>query len=147
MKQILFFVLLSFSFSEVSSINPPKTINWYDLETAMAKASETPKPIFIEFTAKWCGWCKKMEKTTFQTQEVIDVLNNDHYAVKIDFDSPTIISYEGNQYTGKELAKHFGIEGLPTMIYLSSSQNEYEPLVGYKTAKQLIKELNKLYQK
>ena len=120
------------------------SVNWNNFKSAQLKSEENPKPIFIEFTAKWCGWCKKMDKTTFSDDEVIDVLNNQFYAVKIDFDSPTPIEYKGDTYTGKELAKYFGIEGLPTMIYLSSDQENSKSIVGYKTAKQLIKELKKL---
>ncbi|WP_420582254.1 thioredoxin family protein [Reichenbachiella sp.] len=127
-----------------AEIGDESTVNWNDFESAQLKFKEDPKPIFIEFTAKWCGWCKKMDKTTFSEDGVIDILNNQFYAVKIDFDSTTPIEYKGDSYSGKELAKHFGIEGLPTMIYLSSDQETSKTIVGYKTAKQLIKELKKL---
>jgi len=124
--------------------NGSLAVNWNDLEFAQKLAKETPRPLFIEFTAKWCGWCKKMDKATFSDQEVIDQLNDQFYAVKVDFDSQFPIDYLGVNYTGKELAKYFGVEGLPTMIYISADQKSSETIVGYKTAKQLIKELNRL---
>lgn len=121
-----------------------QSIRWYDFNTAQQQSKENPRPIFIEFTAKWCGWCKKMEKTTFGEEKVVRLLNEEYYAVKIDFDSPLPITYQGITYTGKELAKHFGISGLPTMIYIPTDQSTPQVIVGYKSGKQLIKELNKL---
>lgn len=120
------------------------SVSWYDLASAQKLANDLPKPLFIEFTAKWCGWCKKMDKTTFSDERVIELLNQEYYAVRVDFDSLVPVEYQGKTYTGKELAKHFGIEGLPTMIYIPSDQKRSLTIVGYKTAKQLTKELNKL---
>lgn len=119
-------------------------INWQKLETAQVLTKDEPRPIFIEFTAKWCGWCKKMDKTTFSDTKVINILNDTFYAVKIDFDSKVPIEYQGEKYTGKELAEKFGIEGLPTMIYIPSDLDGSRKIVGYKSSKQLIKELNRL---
>lgn len=119
-------------------------IAWKPLETAQEMSATSPKPIFIEFTAKWCGWCKKMDKTTFQDNKVIEMLNNDFYAVRVDFDSKSPLNFKGDNYTGKELAKMFGIEGLPTMIYLPANLEDADKIIGYKSAKQLLKKLNQL---
>lgn len=143
-REILLLLIWVLPIHTQASVGDEKKIKWNDFESAQFQTLENPKPIFIEFTAKWCGWCKKMDKTTFADDHVIEVLNDQYYAVKVDFDSPDIIKYKGKKYTGKQLAKHFGIEGLPTMIYIPSDQKSSKTIVGYKTAKQLIKELNKL---
>ncbi|MDW3211949.1 MAG: thioredoxin fold domain-containing protein [Reichenbachiella sp.] len=142
--KLLLLIVWLLPFQTQASRGNGNEIKWNDFESAQLQSQTNPKPIFIEFTAKWCGWCKKMDKTTFSDGDVIDLLNDQFYAVKIDFDSPTPIKFKGEVYTGKQLAKHFGINGLPTMIYLSSDQSNSETIVGYKTAKQLIKELKKL---
>ncbi|MEO9968100.1 MAG: thioredoxin fold domain-containing protein [Reichenbachiella sp.] len=134
-------ILLFFHLSPTAGFSQ---IVWRDLASAQSLNKDTPKPIFIEFTAKWCGWCKKMEKTTFIDSNVVDMLNEQFYAVKIDFDSDQAIDYLGNQYTGKQLAKEFGIEGLPTMIYLPANLDGSKKIVGYKTSKQLIKVLRQM---
>lgn len=144
--KILSLLWLFLPFLGEASDNDAKSIEWYDFNAAQQLIVENPRPIFIEFTAKWCGWCKKMEKTTFIDDAVVKLLNDQFYPVKVDFDDTTPINFQGNEYTGKELAKHFGISGLPTMIYISSDQNGNATIVGYKTAKQLIKELYKLNQ-
>lgn len=141
--KILCFVCL-LPFQGFSNGDNDLALHWNDLESALIKSKDHPKPIFIEFTAKWCGWCKKMEKTTFKEEKVINLLNEEFYAVKIDFDSPDTIEFKGKEYTGKSFAKSFGISGLPTMIYIPADQNGSETIVGYKTGKQLLKELKKL---
>lgn len=127
-----------------ANVDNDRLIVWNNLESAQLQHREIPKPIFIEFTAKWCGWCKKMDETTFADDKVISLLNETFYAVKVDFDSPEPMEFQGKKYTGKELAKYFGINGLPTMIYLPMDQKSSKTIVGYKTAKQLVKELNRL---
>lgn len=134
------------TFSRAGIDNNSSSISWYNLEEAQLMAKEQPKPIFIEFTAKWCGWCKKMDKTTFSDNKVVKALNENYYAVKVDFDSKELINFRGKDYTGKELAEQFGIEGLPTMIYVPKSLKGSEKIVGYKTSKQLMKKLNQLDQ-
>ncbi|MEO9806264.1 MAG: thioredoxin fold domain-containing protein [Reichenbachiella sp.] len=147
MKKLAFtFIIINLASFSIAGFtnNDSFEVNWNNLEYAQKLAKETPRPLFIEFTAKWCGWCKKMDKTTFSNSGVIKMLNEDYYAVKVDFDSPAPIDYQGIKYTGKELAKKFGIEGLPTMIYVPSSLEGSKKIVGYKTSKQLIKQLNRM---
>ena len=66
-------------------------INWMTWDEANAANKVTPKKIFIDIYTDWCGWCKKMDKSTFQDASVIEALNKDFYAVK--FDALTYIDY------------------------------------------------------
>ncbi len=45
------------------TINAQK-INWLSFEEAIALNKKEPKSILIAVYATWCGWCKKMDKTT-----------------------------------------------------------------------------------
>ena len=114
-------------------------INWVGIEEAQSLMKDAPKPIFIDFTAKWCGWCKKMDKTTFADTKVANRLNEGFYSVKLDFDSKVVFAYKGDEYTAKQLAKEFGVTGLPTMIVISDNLTTVNTVVGYKTSKQFLK--------
>jgi len=138
-------ILLAVPLSSFVS-NPNKAegvVNWFHIEEAQELAAEKPKPVFIDFTAKWCGWCKKMDKNTFADAKVAQRLNNDYYAVKVDFDSKEKFNYQGKEYTGKALAEKFGITGLPTMIFASRDFKKTERLVGYQKTKQFLDKLEK----
>jgi thiol:disulfide interchange protein len=82
---LLLFIITSFIGSDR---NITTALTWYNIEEAQKRAKDSPKMVFIDFTAKWCGWCKVMDKKTFTDPEVADYLNQYFYSVKIDFDSP-----------------------------------------------------------
>lgn len=128
---------MSFSFKQTA------VINWYHIEEAQELAKESPKPVFMDFTADWCGWCKKMDKTTFGEPEVVKLLNEKFYSVKVDYESKEPIAYQGKEYTAKELAKSFGINGLPTMVVASSDFSKTEVIVGYQKTKQFLNKMQK----
>ena len=41
-------------------------ITWHSYDEGLVLARETDRPIMINFTTKWCGYCKKMQRTTFK---------------------------------------------------------------------------------
>ncbi len=42
-----------------------KTVRWLSWEEAIELSKEDPRKIVIDVYTEWCGWCKKMDKTTF----------------------------------------------------------------------------------
>lgn len=62
------------------------------------KANPAPKKIFLDIYTVWCGWCKKMDKTTFKNAEVIRYMNKYFYAVKLDAEMTGKISYNGHDF-------------------------------------------------
>ena len=61
-------------------------IQWMSIEEAYALtlSEENPKKIFIDVYTDWCGWCKRMDKATFQNAEVAAYMNANYYNVKFD---------------------------------------------------------------
>ena len=88
--------------------------NWSELEQAI---KEKPKPIFIFFHAKWCAYCKKIEREVFTKPEVIEKLNTNYYAVEMDVERTDTIRFEGEQFTNKQAhPKRNGILEIPLML-------------------------------
>lgn len=88
---------------------------WYSsLEEGMQIAEKEEKPIFVDFWASWCKNCLKMEKTTFQDEEVLRRL--DKY-VRVKFDA----SRQSDKAVKAVLDRYVQV-GLPTYIVLRKNE-------------------------
>ncbi len=66
---------------------PYGLIGYYTIEEAVAKAKETGKPIFVDFTGKSCANCRKMEENVWPDAEVMKRLKNDFVIASLYCDS------------------------------------------------------------
>lgn len=126
-------------------------IKWYSWEEAIKLAEESPRKIFVDVYTDWCGWCKKMDQTTFKDPDVVKYMNENFYAVKFDAEQKENIEYKG--YTLKFIAQgRRGVHelayslldgrlGYPSYVYLDENQDRITISPGYKTADSFIKEL------
>lgn len=80
-----------------------KEINWITFEQLDDSLSRKPKKVFISFYADWCTYCKKMDRVTFKNNEVIDILNSEYYAIKMNAESKDTILFGGKTYVNKEI--------------------------------------------
>lgn len=119
------------------------TVSWYHIEKAQELLQEAPKPVLIDFSAEWCGWCKVMDKKTFADAGVAEYMNNHYYPVRLDYDSPETFEFFGHTYTARQLADKYKVPGLPTIILISADNQRSRKLVGYKKAVPFLKELQK----
>ncbi len=121
-------------------------INWISFEEALDRSVEEPKKIFLDIYTDWCGWCKKMDKSTFTDPGVIDYLNKHFYAVKLDAETKDTITYKAKDYTfvpaykSNEVAAYLlnGQMGYPTSVYLDEKSDPISAVPGYYTAEQLL---------
>ncbi len=75
-----------------------KSINWYSFEEAVKMGKKNPKKVFIDIYTDWCGWCKKMDATTFKNPIIAKYLNENYYPVKMDAEQNDTITFSGKQY-------------------------------------------------
>src|SRR6187399_1544026 len=64
--------------------NKNETINWITLQEAEKLNKKQPRKIVIDVYTDWCGWCKKMDKSTFADAKTAAYVNKHYYAVKLD---------------------------------------------------------------
>ncbi len=60
-------------------------VDWYPWgEEALARARAEDKPIFLSIGYSACHWCHVMERESFETEAVAEVLNAGFIAIKVD---------------------------------------------------------------
>ena len=90
----------------------------YDL--ALNEAKTNKKLLLVDFSARWCPGCVRLESETFPT-EAFKKLTADYVKVKVDVD----------RFENSVLAEKFVIKGIPTLLVLTVDQEEIGRVVDY----------------
>ena len=142
---VLFFYLLigGTTFAEEVKTTDSKTIKWFAYDEGLKLAKKSNKQIVIDFTAKWCGWCKKMEKEAFIDPQIVKIMNEEFVAVRVDGDSRKELDIDGYKITEQQLARQeFRVTGYPAFWFLESDGTKIGPIKGYKPTAQFLTALN-----
>jgi thioredoxin-related protein len=135
--------------AEVEEVVDNTSINWLDFETAIEKNKTDKKFIFIDVYTDWCGWCKKMDASTFANQEVITYMNNHFYAVKMNAESRAPIVYKEHLFEYKQYNVKAGYNELsvsllnskmsfPSFVVLNKNEVKKGNIAGYKDVPTLM---------
>ncbi|MEL6974276.1 MAG: DUF255 domain-containing protein [Bacteroidota bacterium] len=126
-------------------------VEWMSWEEALAlsESDAEPKKIFVDVYTDWCGWCKKMDKDTFQNEAVATYMKEHFYMVKMDAEGKDPIDFQGKTFkyvpSGRrgyhELAAALlqGKMSYPTVVFLDEKLNMLSPVPGYQKAKPFLK--------
>lgn len=145
MKKYLFALTLFFAISITA-----QEVQWISWEEAvtLSKTDANPKKVFVDVYTDWCGWCKKMDKDTFQNPQVAAYMAENFYMVKMDAEGKEPIEYDGRTFKfvaqGRrgyhELAAALlqGKMSYPTVIFLDESLKMLSPVPGYQKVKPFL---------
>lgn len=85
-----------------------KLIEWQSsLKNAHQVSLQQNKPMMLVFGAEWCGYCKKLEKTTLSNPQLAKYINHTFVSVHIDVDEE------------ERIAQILDVKSLPCTIILS----------------------------
>lgn len=74
------------------------TVQWLTFEEAVEKSKTEKRKIFIDVYTDWCGWCKVMDKKTFNEPAVAKVLNEKYYPVKFNAEQRDDVVFNGTTF-------------------------------------------------
>ena len=148
-KYFLSGIMLAIAF--IFIINPvlaQEKIKWMSFEEAVEKAEKKPKHIFIDVYTDWCGWCKKMDASTFVDPVIVKLMNKHFYAVKFDAEQKDTINFMENDFvnpnpTGRrsshQLAQALlkGKMSYPSFVFLNEKMEWLNVVNGFVKPKDL----------
>jgi thiol:disulfide interchange protein DsbD len=109
-----------------------------DFNNKLAQANAAGKSVMVDLYADWCVACKEFEKYTFTDPEVIKALGNTQW-MQIDLTDNTPVNLE--------FQEHFGILGLPTILFFDSQGQEVSSarVTGFMPAKPFEQHVKKTF--
>ncbi len=111
------------------SQGPQGSIDWItDLPAAKEMAKSQGKPMFIDFYADWCSWCRRMDDDTYADPRVAELAKK-FICVKINTDEQP------------DAAQNYKIRGLPTTVFLTSEAKKIAIIPGYLPPEKFLKQM------
>ncbi|MBT8253320.1 MAG: thioredoxin family protein [Bacteroidia bacterium] len=129
---ILFLSVFILNATPVESISSQNLIEWKSYAMGMDAAKNNNRLVFLHFYAKWCGYCAKMEKESFQDDSIAEYLNDNFISIRVDVDEE------------QSIAEVYNVYALPTTYFFTSSGEKLGPVPGYISKDRLLTMLKKV---
>jgi protein disulfide-isomerase len=106
---------------------------WQDsMDAAMEASAQSGKPILANFTGSdWCGWCVKLKKDVFETNEFKQWARENVILLELDYPKRRNQPVEIKRQNA-ELKSRYGINGYPTILLLSADGEPIGSRLGYR---------------
>lgn len=118
-------------------------VKWYSIEEALELNKKEQRKIFIDVYTDWCGWCKKMDASTFSNPVIANILNTEFYAVKFNAETKDTIYFQGRKFFNEgangrnphqlAIALLQGRMSYPSVAYLNEDSQLLTAVPGYMT--------------
>jgi YHS domain-containing protein len=109
----------------LAPVSPAKAqaIPWRtDLDRALAEAKAQDRPVWIQFTGPWCGYCRQMEREAFADPAVVRIARERGIPVQVRSD------------LREDLATRYGITAIPATVIVRPDGGEIGRSEGFTEA-------------
>ena len=146
-KYLLFSFIVLVGLTASKPIESTSLVKWITFEEAMALNKEKPKKLLIDLYTDWCGWCKVMDRETYNHATIANYINENFYPVKFNAEQREDVEFNGNTLkfvsSGRrgyhELAAALTDNRLsyPTTVFMDENLRVIQPVAGYLKPKQM----------
>lgn len=126
-------------------------IQWMSWEEAAAANEKKPRKMLVDVYTDWCGWCKRMDATTFRDPAVVAYVNAHFYAIKLNAEQKESIFWQDQEFKwlpgGRDGVNKLAYDLLdgklsyPTFVLLDPEYARILISPGYKEGAVILKEL------
>lgn len=146
--------LLLMSMTQVETPAPAEesVVKWMTFEQAVEKSKTEKRKIIIDVYTDWCGWCKVMDKNTFNDPEVAKLLNEKFYPVKFNAEQTADVVFRGTTFKFVSYGNN-GTHQLaavllnnqlsyPSIVFVEEDFKSVSPIPGFKKREEFHKMLS-----
>lgn len=145
MGRYIFLLIFFISFFDANSAFSQDKINWLSWEEMIKLHKSSKKKIMVDLYTDWCGWCKRMDQSTFQNPVIVKYINENFYAVKFNAEQKNEVEFEGVKYKfvdqGRRGYHEFAAAlsqnqlSYPTYVFMSDDVQILQVIPGYQEAR------------
>lgn len=139
-----------------TAFDVPKTeeVKWLTFEEAMELHEKEPRKLLIDLYTNWCGWCKRMDKSTYGNQVISSYINENFYAIKFNAEQTEPVEFNGHTFKFIPEAGRNGtheiayavtgnkLSGYPMTVFMDEELRIIQPISGYLQPQQMEPILN-----
>ena len=158
----LFFVLVFVPLISFSQGMPSNSINWISLSEGEKYSEKYKKNMLIYFYRNNCDYCKRMKDEVLTDPQIVKLINENFFPVKLDGKTKKSIKYNGKNYINdvsieedpKSSWRHNLFFELvtptkgnfywPTIVIIDGEDKKVAQLPGFRSKQQLLRSLGKL---
>ncbi|MCD6201959.1 MAG: DUF255 domain-containing protein [Bacteroidales bacterium] len=146
-RTILIIGILAAFTLQAFSQGDTKGVKWLTIQKALELNKNEPRKFYIDVYTDWCGWCKKMDQTTYMDPIIAHILNSKFYPVKFNAESKDPVTVAGKTFVNDgnssrsphqlAVALLQGKMAYPSVAYLDEKFQLLTVVPGFFTAKNL----------
>lgn len=106
-------------------------VNWVPYDQALSQANTQKKPVYIQFHATWCPYCKKLEQLSYSQPAIQQLLNQAFVPVRLTEGDGARYRVDGQSLSVQDLFLHYQVSGFPTLVFLEPDGKLIGKIPGY----------------
>jgi thioredoxin-related protein len=144
MKRILLASLITLM---VCSFTHAENLKWYSWNEGYELAKKENKPMLVFVHATWCNTCKRLEEKTFNSEEVVPLINEKFIPVKLNPEEKTEYQLGEEKVTVGKILKAITIDAskglaVPTTVLWYADSKNGKVIAGLLDPKEMKKTLS-----